>query len=158
MAWDPHRPPHKAQPSTNSTPFARKPPFSFPITSHYLFASTTSHHHTTPCDPIARITSQGLPPRAPRRSRGRDTTYHHVACRVPTVCRAQCTVCVCTSQCRTPEQKNDVPTSIARPGPFPLAPRVAAASATNRMVRCSVPSCVARVFTVCDRASQNATP
>jgi len=55
MAWDPHRPPHKAQPSTNSTPFARGPPVSFP--SRRTVSSLLPHHTITPhhASPSRRI-------------------------------------------------------------------------------------------------------
>ena len=70
MAWDPHRPPHKAQPSTNSTPFARGPPFSFPshrttysilthqiITPHHAIPSSASPHKAFPLAP--RVAAAG---------------------------------------------------------------------------------------------------
>ena len=55
MAWDPHRPPHKAQPPTNSTPFARRPPVSFP--SRRTVSSLLPHHTITPhhASPSRRI-------------------------------------------------------------------------------------------------------
>ena len=45
MAWDPQRPPHKAQPPRNSTPFARGPPSSYPSHRTIFFFRI---YHITP--------------------------------------------------------------------------------------------------------------
>jgi hypothetical protein len=129
------------------------------ITSHYLFASITSRHHTTPCDPIAaHHLARPFPSRPASQPRAR---YDVSSCRVSCAHRVSRAVyCmrlhVPVQDARAEERRPYVHRSTVG-AVSPRAPR-RLCKPTKRMITCSVTPCVARVSTVCDCASQYTTP